>query len=333
MKIHLAQLLNPQGYRKLAIIQADSILVRADFNTAYDLVIYCLANNTSIGEQLKTDNTACEIEIVALESLGWQWLPSFDHPYDAQHCMVSGTGLTHKASAQNRENMNAAKTAGTQTDSMRMYELGEQQGKPANGQIGVQPEWFYKGNGSVLRAHNQALTVPSYALDGGEEPEIAGVYVINNEGIPVRVGFTAGNEFSDHVMEKINYLYLAPSKIRSCSIGPALVIGEAFEDLSGSVAIQRAGQVLWQKEIVTGQQHMAHSLENLEHHHFKYANHRLPGQVHIHFMGTGAFSFGVGLQLQAGDTMHVAWPAMGITLVNHLEMQNTTDTLVKVAVL
>ena len=43
---------------------------------------------------------------------------------------------------------------------------------------------------------------------------MAGIYVIGDDGTPFRVGFALANEFSDHVTERINYLYLAHSKLR-----------------------------------------------------------------------------------------------------------------------
>src|ERR1035438_1530325 len=105
---------------------------------------------------------------------------------------------------------------------MRMYEWGVEGGRPEPDAIGVAPEWFFKGTGGVLRGHNEPLDVPAYAEDGGEEPEVAGIYVIDAAGHPRRVGMAAGNEFSDHGVEKRNYLYLAASKLRTCAIGPEL---------------------------------------------------------------------------------------------------------------
>src|SRR6202012_1291111 len=133
----------------------------------------------------------------------------------------------------------------TITDSMRMYRLGKEGGKPAPRRLGVQPEWVYKGKGSILRAHLEPLEVPAYAMDGGEEAEIAGAYVIGEDGRPYRIGFMIGNEFSDHVTEKENYLYLAHSKLRTCSLGPELVVADeaAFQDVTGAVSIQRQGQI------------------------------------------------------------------------------------------
>jgi hypothetical protein len=260
----------------------------------------------------------------------WQLLPCFDYPEEPLKCMLSGTGLTHKASAENRQKMHDAASAENLTDSMRMYLIGLENGKPGNGEIGAQPEWFYKGNGSVLRGHRSHLDVPAYAEDGGEEPEIAGIYYCDSRGIPYRIGFAAANEFSDHVMERRNYLYLAPSKIRHCAIGPELVVGEIFDDISGNVQILRSGRTIWSKEIRTGEMNMAHSLNNLEYHHFKYENHRQPGMAHIHFFGADAFSFGEGVTLKDGDEMQVSWERMGRALKNTIRIDNSAPALVPI---
>ncbi len=263
----------------------------------------------------------------------WRILPAFDHPTNPAHCMVSGTGLTHKASAENRAAMHR-QTQAEITDSSRMYQMGLEAGCPAPGQIGVQPEWFFKGNGSILRAHGEELTSPPYGWDGGEEPEIAGVYVISQDGEPFRVGLTVGNEFSDHRMEKKNYLYLAPSKLRNCSIGPELIIGEVeFNDVSGTVSILRNNAPLWKKNIWTGEKNMSHSLANLEHHQFKYQAHRLPGDAHIHFFGADAFSFGDGVVLEPGDVMEVSFPQFGMPLRNPIKVCEGPEPFVGVKVL
>ena len=122
------------------------------------------------------------------------------------------------------------------TDSMKMFKMGLEGGKPAAGAEGVQPEWFYKGDGSVLVAPGRPLSSPAFARDGGEEPEVVGVYVVAPDGTPCRLGFALGNEFSDHVTERENYLWLAHSKLRPCSFGPELRLGP----LPGDVARQLA---------------------------------------------------------------------------------------------
>lgn len=202
------------------------------------------------------------------------------------------------------------------TDSMRMFEWGRQQGRPDAGAIGIAPEWFYKGTGSVLRAHNEALDVPGYAEDGGEEAEIAAVYIIAPDGSPYRIGMCNGNEFSDHIFERRNYLNLAGSKLRRCSIGPELVVNPDFGDRPGRVRILRDGQVLWEKQIRTGEENMCHSLANLEHHHFKFEGHRQSGMVHVHYVGADCLSFGEGIRLNPGDVTEVQFEGFGRALRN-----------------
>ena len=211
--------------------------------------------------------------------------------------------------------------------------MGTEDGKASLDHIGVQPEWFYKGNGALLRAHREKLEVPDFALDGGEEAELAGVYFIAQDGTPWRIGFTTANEFSDHVMEKQNYLYLAPSKLRQCAIGPELVLAQSLDSIHGKVSILRNENPIWEQNIHSGEQHMAHNLLNLEHHHFKYPNHRIPGQLHIHFLGADAFSYGENIRLESGDQMHIHWKGMGRALQNPLHIASGATTLSQVKVM
>jgi hypothetical protein len=75
---------------------------------------------------------------------------------------------------------------------------------------------------------------------------------------------------------------------------------------------------------------MAHSLQNLEYHHFKYEAHRLPGQAHVHFFGADAFSFGHQIALQAGDLMRVDWQGLGRPLQNPLALATEAEAIVPV---
>jgi hypothetical protein len=210
---------------------------------------------------------------------------------------------------------------------MRMYQLGVEGGRPAVGEIGAAPEWFYKGSGLVLRAHGEPLDIPPHAEDGGEEPEIAGIYVIDSAGAPRRIGMAQGNEFSDHRFEKRNYLNLAASKLMTCAIGPELVVDPEFGSVAGEVSIERGGAAIWRKQIRSGDAAMSHSLANLEHHHFKHAGHRRPGDVHVHFFGADAFSFGEGVTLQDGDVMQVQFDGFGRALRNPLRVAGASKAV------
>jgi hypothetical protein len=216
------------------------------------------------------------------------------------------------------------------TDSMKMFRWGLAGGRPKAGSIGSPPEWFYKGTGSILRAHGEALTVPSYAEDGGEEAEIAGIYVIDPQGQPRRIGMAIGNEFSDHCFEKQNYLNLASSKLRTCSIGPELVIDAGFESVNGEVIVERAGKAFWRKQIRSGEAEMCHSLQNIEHHHFKYEAHRQSGDIHVHFFGADCLSFGEGIRLADGDVTQIAFDGFGRPLRNTVRINNEEPQLISI---
>jgi hypothetical protein len=246
-------------------------------------------------------------------------LPPLLHPEPAR-CLVSGTGLTHLGSASARDAMHA-KAAGEEaalTDSMRIFKWGLECGRPTDGRPGTQPEWFYKGDGRIVVGARQALHSPAFALDGGEEPELVGLYLIGPDGTPFRLGFAIGNEFSDHVTERQNYLWLAHSKLRACAIGPELRTGALPDDLQGTSRILRGDAVVWSKPFVTGEANMSHSLANLEYHHFKYAQHRRPGDVHLHFFGTATVSCADGVRVEPGDVFEIALPGFGEPLANPL---------------
>ena len=242
-----------------------------------------------------------------------------DHP-DGAHCFVTGTGLTHLGSAAARDEMHrkAAAEAGNESDSIKMFNLGLKGGKPRGGGPGVQPEWFYKGDGSMLIRPGGDLPLPEYALDGSEEPEIVGLYVIGADRRPWRLGFTIGNEFSDHVLERQNYLYLAHSKLRACSIGPELRTGALPDHVAGESRIIRDGKVLWQKAFISGEANMSHVIANLEYHHFKYDLFRRPGDVHVHFFGTATLSISDGVRTLPDDAFEIQVPEFGRPLRNRM---------------
>ncbi len=246
-----------------------------------------------------------------------RYLAPITHP-DPAHLHLTGTGLTHLGSAATRDGMHAEvkKVEVGATDTMKMFRMGIEGGKPEAGKAGVQPEWFYKGNGHSLAAPGGALTSPAFALDHGEEPEMAGIYVIDDKGQPFRLGFAVSNEFSDHVTERQNYLYLAHSKLRPASIGPEIRVGAPPADIRGTSRILRDGAVLWEKPFLSGEENMSHSFANLEYHHFKYRLFRKPGDVHVHMFGTATLSFGDGIRVEPGDVFEIEAAGFGQPLRN-----------------
>jgi hypothetical protein len=303
--------------RAVAVCDEPHLRVIGGFSSTFDLAHRAIASRTTLTDVVRASGVVDTLDYDAIYNgrSEWRLLTPIDHPRDPCRCLVSGTGLTHLGSAANRQQMHEAAESEL-TDSMKMFRSGLTGGKPEPGEIGVPPEWFYKGNGTILRAHGEPLDVPPFAEDGGEEGEIAGVYVIGDDGAPYRLGLTIGNEFSDHVFERKNYLNLAGSKLRTCAIGPELIVDPDFNSVSGTVTITRGGATLWSKRIVTGEQEMSHNVRNIEHHHFKFDAHRRPGDLHVHYFGACALSFGDGVRLADGDVMEVDFDGFGRPLRN-----------------
>jgi hypothetical protein len=344
--------------RRVALVDEPYLRLLAA-ESLYALATEAIASSAPLSDLVRQRATgdALDYDAIYAGSSPWRLLSPIDHPDESSRCIVSGTGLTHIGSARDRHKMHddsaqntastalAAPTRGAAavltspqteaaepvTDSMRMFEAGVVGGRPVEGAIGVAPEWFYKGTGSMLRAHDEALDVPSYAEDGGEEAELAGVYVIDPEGCPRRIGLAAGNEFSDHRFERRNYLNLAGSKLRACSLGPELVLAPAFDAaIPGEVWIERAGTRVWWKRIASGEAEMSHSLRNIEHHHFKFEAHRRPGDVHVHYFGAHSLSFGEGVSLRDGDVMVVRFDGFGRALRNVVRIDSSPERPVEV---
>ena len=297
------------------------------FTTTYDLAQRAIDEHCTLATIIGREEFDPPLGYADLLRDG-RLLPPVTHP-DPAHCLVSGTGLTHLGSAAARDSMHQKlnRQDTELSDSMKMFKWGVEGGKPSGDQPGMQPEWFYKGNGRNVVASGCSIQAPDFAEDYGEEPEIVGCYLIDALGNPQRLGFAIGNEFSDHVTERRNYLLLAHSKLRQCGVGPMLNTGELPGKLEGTSRIRRAGEVLWQKPFLTGEGNMSHSIANLEYHHFKYRQHRVPGDVHLHFFGTATLSFVDNVKVEPGDEFEIDLPALGAPLINKLAVEPGSHAL------
>jgi hypothetical protein len=326
MALRLVQFRDTNDGRGVAAIGDDGTAVRLDgMASTYALAFAALDAGISL-EAAARARMGAAVDLAAAEAED-RLLPPIDHD-DPAHCHLTGTGLTHLGSAEGRDQMHKAAAGGTLTDSMRMFLMGVEGGKPGDGQSGVQPEWFYKGDGSFLVGTGASLPSPAFAQDGSEEPEIAGIYVIDRQGRPRRLGFALGNEFSDHVTERGNYLWLAHSKLRHAALGAELLAGPLPDDVRGTSRILRGGETLWEKPFLSGEANMSHSIANLEHHHFKYGLFRRPGDVHIHFFGTATLSFADGVRTEEGDMFEISAAPFTIPLRNRLGSMAPADATV-----
>lgn len=309
--MRLVQFVEDDGKRWVGVVSEDGqelTLVRGT-DSVYALARAAMASGRSL-ESLAAErcgDTRVKYDVVIRDC---RILAPLDHPEPAR-CMISGTGLNHPGSAE-------ARSKETDSDAMRLFQQGIEGGKPAAGEVGVQPVWYFKGNGTIVVPPERPLPRPGYAEGGGEEPELVALYVIDDQRVPCRLGFALGNEFSDQPMERRNERYLSHAKLRPCSFGPELLLGEAPQDIRGVSRIWRNNQVIWEKPFLTGEAHMSHSLANLEYHHFKYPVHRRPGDVHGHFLGSATLSFSDGVATQSGDVFEVDAADFGRPLRNPL---------------
>ena len=335
----LIQLSNVDNSRIVGLVLENKVFnitkANNEFETTYKLINYSITNNQNLDELLnKLLDKSNPIDFSydeILNSNNKNELPKIlvpiDHP-DPYRLFISGTGLTHTGSVKSRDMMhNDNEEKKDQTDSAKMFQMGIEGGKPEEGKIGVAPEWFYKGNGTNLKGPNDLLEIPNFSLDGGEEPEVVGCYFIDPEGNPVRLGFTLGNEFSDHETELINYLYLAHSKMRNCSIGPELDTSLEFKDISINCDIERDGGKIYKSgPIKSGEEYMSHSLSNMEYHHFKYDIHRLPGDLHLHYFGTSQLSYSTrDWKFKSGDKIIISSEEFDGSLKNEVKKVNSKE--------
>ena len=326
----ISQILRPDGSLAVVAREGSEAAVVKGAASTYALAEEAIASGQTLAATIAAHGLGEAVDLSRLLDEGRVTLP-VTHP-DPAHLHLTGTGLTHLGSASARDARHA-KLEGAEvlTDSMKMFRMGLEGGRPAPGQIGVQPEWFYKGNGHTAVAPGQPLTAPPCAEDGGEEPEVAGIYLIGPDGQPFRIGWALANEFSDHVIEKVNYLWLAHSKLRPASFGPEILLGDLPADVQGTSRIRRGGRVIWEKPFLSGEANMSHSYANLEHHHFKYDIFRQPGDLHVHMFGTATLSVADGIKTEAGDMFEIEAPPFGLPLKNPLAFapKETGPTAVK----
>jgi hypothetical protein len=134
-------------------------------------------------------------------------------------------------------------------------------------------------------------------------------------------------------MERQNYLYLAHSKLRQCCYGPELLLGNLPAHVTGHARLRRGSETIWERDWLSGEDNMCHSIANLEHHHFKYGIFRREGDVHVHFFGAATGSFTDKVETRPGDVFEIESPVFGKPLRNTLGEVTGKSEVVSVQVL
>jgi len=139
--MNLMQFLDEGGKRAVGVVAGETLRPVAEAASVYDIALAALTTGRTLAETIATSSLGEAVNRDAILAEG-RALSPIDHP-DPAHLYVTGTGLTHLGSAATRDAMHKANQPATDaplTDSMKMFRMGLEGGKPKPGEVGVQPE-------------------------------------------------------------------------------------------------------------------------------------------------------------------------------------------------
>lgn len=311
-RTRLVQLRHIEEGRRVALVDAsgdrEQLQLLSTYRSIYSFAQAAIATGVELRELISTDlaGIALDYDPIHAGDSEWKLLASFDHPIVPTRCIVSGCanrhGMSHDSAGRADSHGQASESAG---QAARRYA----------------PTLFFKGTGATVRAHNETIRIPGYAKSGAEEAEIVGVYLIDPNRIPRRVGFSLGNEMADPALFDADANLYSHSKLRECAIGPELVLDAAFDSIGGKVSVARGNGDQWSHEIRTGEAHTEFSLAEIEQRLFQHASHRQPGDVHVHFLGGSVSSYAEIGSLTDGDQVTIEFSGMGRPLRNTIEVE------------
>ena len=200
--------------------------------------------------------------------------------------------------------MHPGRTAGAErggdSDSMQMFRMGVEGGKPARGQDRRAAGMVLQGRRQHHRAAGRAARrCPRSRSRAARKPRSSACTSSTTAARRAGSASCSATSSPTTATEEQNYLYAAHSKLRECSMGPELLVGDLPDSVRGLSRVLRDGETLWKGDFQSGEDHMSHSIANLEHHHFKYAMFRRPGFVHCHFFGAAVLSYAAGVRARA----------------------------------
>src|SRR4051794_24893508 len=134
MTLRLVQFKTSQGDRRVAALDEVGRAALIDgASSVYELARFAISERSTLSAVVAAGSSRETVDLDAAEREG-RLLAPIHHP-DPAHLHMTGTGLTHLGSAEGRDKMHKAAAAGQMTDSMRMFMLGVEGGKPANGAV------------------------------------------------------------------------------------------------------------------------------------------------------------------------------------------------------
>ncbi|HYZ87412.1 MAG TPA: GguC protein, partial [Bryobacteraceae bacterium] len=130
--MRIVQLTGPRLEHRIAMVEGHYLRLLQQYGSTYELAFAAIDAERPLSELIGENLSEETLDYDAVwEGIGdWDLRPSFSHDGDPSRLLVSGTGLTHRVSAQNRSSMHEAATQSSLTDSMRMYYWGLEGGSP-----------------------------------------------------------------------------------------------------------------------------------------------------------------------------------------------------------
>ena len=172
--------------------------------------------------------------------------------------------------------------------------------------------WRYRGDGRSLAGPGIVLTVPEFALDGSERPEIAGLYLIAADRTPVRIGFVLGNRFHDHAAARTHRHFPAQLSPRPTALGPEVLLRALPHEIIVTSRLLRDGVVERERRFGAGDAHLPHPIAELERRRFEGGIVGRPGDVLVHFFVGAGGDAAEAVRAQPDDALEAT--ATGFTL-------------------
>ena len=164
--MRLIQYREKNGRRRVGLVTKDGTHAHPlkGVSSVYELARIAVDKGKSLEKLVEQKAKKEKVDYLALIKAG-QVLSPIDHPEPAR-LLVTGTGLTHIGSADARNRMHVTTHGGSapESDSMKIFRMGIEGGKPGKGKIGIMPEWFFKGVGTCVVAPGEALPLPGESL-------------------------------------------------------------------------------------------------------------------------------------------------------------------------
>lgn len=176
--------------------------------------------------------------------------------------------------------------------------------------------WFYKGNGSLLKTHGEALNIPYHALSIACEPGIVCIYMVDPFGKLRFVGFTLGNDVHDPLLGNLDSPDALQASLRDCAIAPAMILGEMHCRLSIDARIERQDAQISCREYVIDLkewQALRRCTQAFLEQHEQFLQ---PGMVHYVFHGLGHRDNEP--PLQHGDWLDLDCPELELGMSNRI---------------